>query len=134
MLKSFFYVSVKTRPWPDDARDVEDIVAVSRERNARLDVTGALISADTHFAQIIEGSEAAINELAEAILADTRHDDVVPLDLPPHDTRWYPDWALAYQGPATFVSQRLAKLMGPSADPIDVTALLKLMRSFRKSH
>jgi len=76
MIKSIFYVSQKTVAWPDDGPDVEAITAVATSRNAILGVTGALISTDHFFAQILEGPEAAVDDVMASILRDARHRSV----------------------------------------------------------
>ena len=43
--------------------DLEDIHRTAREQNALDGITGLLVFNGTHFLQIIEGSESAIEEL-----------------------------------------------------------------------
>ncbi len=43
--------------------DIRDIVETSRVRNARLQVTGALVASRNRFAQILRGPRAALDAL-----------------------------------------------------------------------
>ena len=53
--------------------DLEDIHRVARDQNALDGVTGLLVFNGTHFLQIIEGSEKAIEDLIERLRRDPRH-------------------------------------------------------------
>ena len=52
--------------------DLENIHRVAREANALEGITGLLVFNGTHFLQIIEGSEAAIDDLVEKDLLKPR--------------------------------------------------------------
>lgn len=102
-----------------DAADaaVEAIVRVSRERNAALAVTGALLFSGGHFAQWLEGSREAVDELMASIARDPRHTDIAILEAGSAPARQFPDWTLAYAGRSTFVDSALANaLVGGTAD------------------
>ena len=60
-------------------RDVQDILHRSRSRNPLNDITGALLTDGTRFAQVIEGPSAAVRSLHSRIIHDWRHDRVVTL-------------------------------------------------------
>jgi len=47
---------------------------------------------------VIEGLEAAIEELFETIQMDARHGDVTVLRVEPIDERGYDGWAMAFAG------------------------------------
>ena len=66
-----FYISAATRF--ATARELEDILAVSRERNRADQITGLLLYHDGSFAQILEGPEEAVRNCFERIRADGRH-------------------------------------------------------------
>jgi len=61
----------------------EDILIESVTNNRRDDVTGALIHDDTWFAQVLEGSEAAVSATFERIWRDRRHCDVRLVKIQP---------------------------------------------------
>ena len=114
MNKSIFYVSQKTVAWPDDGPDVDAITAVAMSRNASLAVTGALISTDHYFAQILEGPEAAVDDVMLSILRDPRHRSVKVLAEGEYEDRWFAQWSLAFAGRSSRVSHLFEPLL---ADP-----------------
>jgi hypothetical protein len=48
----------------------------SRVNNARLGITGILLHTDDQFMQVVEGPQAAVEDLMERIHKDQRHEDV----------------------------------------------------------
>ena len=73
------------------------ILDVGTSRNAALGVTGALCLSGPHFAQVLEGTAATLEELMRSIRADVRHRMLVewPLECA-HTPRWFPGWTLGY--------------------------------------
>jgi hypothetical protein len=107
MLQSLLYVSRRTQNASTTVHDVDDIVAGSRIRNVALDLTGALVATPTHFAQVLEGSPAAIEEIMASITRDRRHYDIVIAPIEQPMRREFERWALAYHGDSTYVAQML---------------------------
>ena len=70
MERSLIYVSSKTPRFSEQPTSTDDIVAVARSRNAALGVTGAFIETATAFAQILEGTQTALDELMDSIDRD----------------------------------------------------------------
>ena len=132
MLKTVFYVSLKTSPWPDDQADVDAITEVARARNESLEVTGALVSTDSHFAQVLEGPPEAVDAVMTSILADPRHRDVNVLTEGEADKRLFLGWSLAYAGRATYVAGMIAPLLTGS-DRLDAGRLYDCIRAFSRS-
>lgn len=112
MITSLLYVSVSTLKLPGEAHEVDDLVAVARSRNATLDVTGALIFTEMHFAQILEGSAAAVEELMVSIRADRRHREVSTVSVIETPQRRFPDWSMAYSGPSFYLDRHVTPLLG----------------------
>lgn len=134
MLKSVFYVSVKAVRWPRDGAAVEAITEVARSRNAGLDITGALISTDEHFAQLIEGPPAAVDTVMASIFRDPRHWQVTVLEESDQSARLFPRWPLAYANRSSVVALRLTpRLVTPPARAEDVSQLMRLIRAFAGS-
>lgn len=77
-----------------------EIVASAQRRNLALGVTGALVSMDGLFGQILEGPEAAVNQLVVAILKDGRHSDVRIVEITPIHERRFASWGMAYVPPS----------------------------------
>jgi Sensors of blue-light using FAD len=74
--------------------DLEDIHRTARERNALDGVTGLLVFNGTHFLQIVEGSEEAIDDLVERLRKDPRHTGFEVRDRRKIDSRSFPDWSM----------------------------------------
>ncbi|MBY8823427.1 BLUF domain-containing protein [Sphingomonas colocasiae] len=131
-LRSLLYVSDARVKVPDEEWRVTEIVDVSRVRNMKLDVTGALMFAYSHFAQVLEGEPGALDELMESISRDPRHTNVRVLEVEQISMRRFANWTMAYAGPATLVESRLGPLVrSPSASPNPFAAhdLIELLRS-----
>ncbi len=76
--------------------DIADIQRAAQAYNASHDVTGFLITVGTVFFQLIEGPDAAIDELfSHRIRKDSRHTGVVCLKIEQHITeREFPEWSM----------------------------------------
>lgn len=93
-LRQVFYVSRLVEGLAD--RAVRNIIDISRRNNRMLDVTGCLSCSGRHFAQVLEGREAAIAELLRRIEADRRHSEFRLLLDRKLTIREYPLWSMAY--------------------------------------
>jgi hypothetical protein len=78
------------------ATGISDILKVSRQHNARENVTGALFFNGRSFAQVLEGSPLAISNVYTNILKDNRHTDVCLLHHEYIPRRCFEGWAMAY--------------------------------------
>ena len=74
--------------------DLEDIHRSARDHNALDGVTGLLVFNGTHFLQIIEGSEQAIEDLVERLRKDQRHTGFEIRDRRKVEARSFPDWSM----------------------------------------
>jgi len=133
MYQSLIYVSQSLIDPPDRAREIDQIVAISQDRNAQLAVRGALIFTERHFAQILEGPEKAVDDLMVSINRDRRHQKVMVIERKPIDAYRFSDWSLAYWGAATYMDQQVARIvekhdaleaMGQAADLYSLIHLL----------
>ena len=77
---------------------IESILEVSRRRNARAGVSGALMFNAGLFAQVLEGELRALEETFERIQCDARHEDVRVLQFEPVDERRFDAWSMAWAG------------------------------------
>ncbi|HEY0815930.1 MAG TPA: BLUF domain-containing protein [Pseudonocardia sp.] len=82
---------------PFDQRKAElgSIFSVARSTNAKLGVTGALLTFEDWFVQALEGDEDVVRELYGRISKDARHERVVELESKMVDTRVFARWAMA---------------------------------------
>ena len=85
------------------------IVTDSQPKNARLDITGALIFTGTHFAHIIEGPRVSVEDLMESIGKDSRHGNIVVIDRTYIAGRKFQELKLAYSGRSQFVARRVMR-------------------------
>lgn len=112
MERSLLYVS---RPSPfmrERERTLDDIVATARLHNKRVGITGALAHTQDHFAQLLEGPTAALDDLMNRIELDRRHTDVTILRVESIVRRRLPAWSMAYAGTSVYVTRQIAPLIG----------------------
>lgn len=96
--------------------EIKAILRVSQHNNAAAGVTGALMFDEGYFAQVLEGSQSAIEETFERIQMDPRHHDVQIVDYSPVVNRTFPRWAMTYAG--TSATSPVGGIAGPSGfDP-----------------
>lgn len=85
---------------PQDAnrleQNIDHIVSHAQVENARLEVTGALLTDRTSFAQVIEGPIASIEDMYSRITDDKRHQGVELLQYVTTHVRLLPLWPLAF--------------------------------------
>lgn len=93
-LRQLFYVSRVAEGGRE--RDVRNILAISRRNNRMLDVTGCLSCSGRHFAQVLEGRDAAIDNLMVRIARDPRHSDFRLVLNRTIVLREHPLWSMAY--------------------------------------
>lgn len=93
MLKRIKYVSRYAKPL--SAQDINRIAEAASKKNAKLDVTGVLMTSGGIFLQIIEGPPEAVDGLWAAISRDSRHTDVLLLSAEEGvRRRLFPDWGM----------------------------------------
>jgi hypothetical protein len=68
----------------------------SREKNAKLGVTGILVAYKKHFLQVLEGERDTIFELFHTIRKDERHMSVISFWDSPIEKRGFQDWRMAF--------------------------------------
>lgn len=77
-----------------EASDLEAIHRTAREQNALDGITGLLVFNGTHFLQIIEGTEGAIEDLVAKLRRDPRHTGFEVRDQRKVDRRSFPGWSM----------------------------------------
>ena len=91
-LKSLTYTSLARLDL--QASDLEDIHRAARELNSLEGITGLLIFNGTHFLQIIEGTDNAIEDLVARLRRDPRHESIEIREERQIDERSFPDWSM----------------------------------------
>ncbi|WP_425390464.1 BLUF domain-containing protein [Ekhidna sp.] len=75
--------------------DIEQILEISRENNAKQNITGILIHTKDRFLQVLEGEERKVKALYEKINHDNRHGGSVMRFCEPVTKRYFSDWNMA---------------------------------------
>jgi hypothetical protein len=127
-LDCWLYASHCALPSAWAPKAVEDIVAKSIQRNASLEVTGALLFNGTRFVQFLEGSADGVAAIRQSILADSRHRNVTTFMTEQQSCRIFSNWSLAYAGPSVFISDKIENMVRniPSAS----SEIIDMLRSF----
>ncbi len=82
----------------DPRTTIENILEVSRSRNAAAGITGALIFNENRFTQVLEGDERAVKKVFASIQNDHRHSDVKILFVETESVRRFESWSMAFAG------------------------------------
>lgn len=93
-LVTLVYVSVTEAPMSDAA--LSDILRVSRENNARRDITGMLLYREGFFIQALEGEADDVDALYARIKRDPRHQNVLLVYRSPIPERGFEDWSMGF--------------------------------------
>lgn len=91
-LKTLTYTSRARLDLSD--RDLADIHQTARHLNALDGITGLLLFDGSRFLQIIEGSEAAIDNLVDRLRQDSRHSAFEVRDERSVERRSFADWSM----------------------------------------
>ena len=111
MFISLIYVSRRTSDRVVPQAEMDELTAVWSERNARLRVRGALLVANRHVAQILEGPEEAVDGLLANARLDPRITDITVIERRPIDGYRFTDWCFAYWGTASYMDQKIATVL-----------------------
>lgn len=121
-------------------RNIVDIVEFSRTKNARLGITGVLLYVNGHIVQVLEGQQAAVEDLYKSIQADPRHTNVQTVISHPIAQRLFSHWYMGYETITTQQYEEVQDIL--AADPRQVTSadtdqpviLRMLQRFFQVNH
>lgn len=94
-LVQLIYVSSVTSELSD--AELDRILESSVRHNAEQEITGLLLYAEGNFMQVLEGSEAAIDETYGRICADARHKNLVLLSREVIENRQFSRWHMGYR-------------------------------------
>jgi hypothetical protein len=97
LLRVFYLIYVSNASRALDEIHLQDVLTVSREANAKAEVTGLLLYKDGCFMQMLEGDENVVKEVFERIMRDPRHYNVVTLQEGVNEARVFPDWSMGYR-------------------------------------
>lgn len=92
-MKRLKYVSRFAKHFTE--KEIDDLVAFSRESNEKTGITGVLMTTGGMFYQVIEGPDSEIDRLYQSISRDVRHTDVLLLGAEENvSQRLFPDWSM----------------------------------------
>jgi hypothetical protein len=93
-MRQLLYISDTERDFSQDALD--DILAISRQKNRAADVTGVLLYLDGAFLQVLEGSDEAVGAIYASVVKDPRHRNVRTL-LDRDAPRAFGEWSMGFE-------------------------------------
>lgn len=115
-LVRLIYVSRMTETC--DMEGIQEILAVSRKKNAAAEITGILCYDPMYFLQCLEGPKTVVNALYNHILRDDRHVEVVLLEYADIEDRNFGRWTMAFLNSAEIDRETLAAFTkGNKFDP-----------------
>jgi hypothetical protein len=125
MHMSLSQIIYASQPFGFDAGRLDDILTVSRAKNAQADITGTLICRADMYLQLLEGPEPAIQDVFDRIRADDRHVDVNILVWQTVETRLFPKWAMRDDPPRSWMwsADEVAAGAMKSATPSEIMAI-----------
>ena len=88
------YISKATRPL--SAAEVQQIAALSAERNRKADITGLLLQIGDYFVQALEGDAEKLAPLLKKIQADNRHNEVQTIYRMSDQPRIFTQWNMGF--------------------------------------
>ncbi|MDE0492217.1 BLUF domain-containing protein [Psychrobacter sp. A3] len=88
------YISRITSTGLSSPSTLNDISKIAIERNQTDEITGILCYGNGYFLQCVEGSEQALTNLKNRLLADERHKDMEILGFSAIDERRFSSWSL----------------------------------------
>ena len=88
------YVSAATVRFGD--AELDNLLAIAREKNAELDVTGMLLFESNTFFQVLEGERRNVQLLYEKIERDSRHNNVLMLAKREIPERNFGQWRMGF--------------------------------------
>lgn len=88
------YTSCATREM--NKKDLTELLEVSRDKNARLNITGLLVYHNREFIQLLEGAKKDIFDLYDTICEDERNTQNQLLWDGEIKQRSFTDWAMAF--------------------------------------
>ncbi|MFK7834677.1 MAG: BLUF domain-containing protein [Sulfitobacter sp.] len=91
MIRVLYFSTAKAKV---DSKEVDLIVAKAAQKNATLQITGALAFNGRNFCQVLEGEAEAVQNLLTEIEKDPRHAGFKVLDQKEIITRHFADWSM----------------------------------------
>jgi hypothetical protein len=111
-MHQLIYLSQATRPL--SAKALTGLVEQARQGNARQHLTGALVYSNKRFIQLLEGEQAALEQVYARISQDSRHQHLCQVAYNPISARRFTEWPLAFQSLSPSQFAHLAGYLAPT--------------------
>jgi hypothetical protein len=76
--------------------DLQAVLEAARRHNVKNGISGLLAFNGDYFLQVLEGGREAVNRLYQSISCDSRHEDILLLQLSDISARMFSSWSMAY--------------------------------------
>jgi hypothetical protein len=96
MEKLYHLIYVSKESFKFSQEDITDLLAIVREKNKALNVTGMLLYDEGVFFQLLEGDKEIIEKLEDTISKDERHKGFVKIIFEGIPQRSFADWSMGY--------------------------------------
>lgn len=136
----FHVIYVSTATEPLSSMQLQELLAVSRQRNDELRLTGLLLYAHERFMQVLEGPESAVRDVFGSIRRDSRHKNIDTLRLENKDARHFPDWRMGFRSFTISIETlpAISRFMEPTFDTSvfqdDSNEAYRMLLAFREAH
>ncbi|WP_324680062.1 BLUF domain-containing protein [Hymenobacter sp. GOD-10R] len=101
-------IYMSTASWSMTDAELAQLLRQAQQGNERGGITGALVYSNGQFMQIMEGEQAALEELYAQLGQDRRHQGLFKLADRPIPVRRFSEWSMGFQvvSPAAFEQLR----------------------------
>jgi hypothetical protein len=106
--------------------DFEELLIQARARNEFLGITGKLLHCEGSFIQLLEGTQTAVEEVYQSIVADKRLIAVKTITCGTGAERYYKDWSMDFTNVPMSVINEIENCIYP-----DVAAYVKSSSAIR---
>ena len=129
-IRRVLYISTARRPL--EPAECDAILRTSRRNNARVGLTGLLVTGGRRFLQVLEGDPTEVSTVLARIAADPRHFALVTLSDQAVAARGFPQWAMGHSAGAADAGTTadLATLTAAITDP----SLRAYFEGFAQTH
>ena len=127
-LKQVIYVSEKTDTSSDSLTDIYDI---SQKNNLESGISGCLLIGSNSYLQLLEGPDAAVENLYSKIKMDSRHKKVKKLFDQHVDEKSFSSWSMKF-APFNNIEWGNKELDAGKFQNISATAAVKVFKSIKE--
>jgi hypothetical protein len=115
------YLSWAVAPFTN--AQLQGLLTRARRRNTELAITGILLYGNERFMQVLEGEEAALQEVYAQIRQDPRHYNILTFANKPVAQRAFKEWAMAFQPVTSQQFDDVVGHLGPTDAPVNTSGL-----------